>query len=55
MIPLLIEIGILVTAGIFCLIKTYKMTDSILATILYGIYILLIILIVSIFVWTNFS
>lgn len=46
---------LIIIVGIICLIACYKMTDSIPATILYGIYIGLIIFSFSLFVLINFE
>lgn len=43
----------LIIAGIICLAICYKMTNSIFATTIYGVYITLIIVTFSLFVSTN--
>lgn len=50
---ILIWDSILAVAGIICLIICYKMTDSISITIIYGIYIGLIIFTFSLFALTT--
>lgn len=49
----MILIGLLILTGIICLVICYKMTDSIVATVVYAIYIALIVITFSLFVLTN--